>query len=85
MNSIDVENDKPSLSGFIVRELSRVEATSRSGDGSYLKENQLIGLAGIDTRPLVRRIREKGAMRGILSTTDLDDDSLIAKQQLLRD
>ena len=81
VNSIDVENDKPSLSGFIVRELSRVESNYRSeGDlSSYLKENQLIGLAGIDTRALVRRIREKGAMRGILSTTDLDDDSLIAK------
>ncbi|MEC8474921.1 MAG: glutamine-hydrolyzing carbamoyl-phosphate synthase small subunit [Planctomycetota bacterium] len=81
VNSIDIEHDKPSLSGFIVRELSRVESNYRSeGDlSSYLKANQLIGLAGIDTRALVRRIREKGALRGILSTTDLDDASLIAK------
>ena len=81
VNSIDLENESPSLSGFIVREISRVHSNYRSeGDlASYLKQHQLIGLAGIDTRALVRRIREKGAMRGILSTTDLDDASLVAK------
>jgi carbamoyl-phosphate synthase small subunit len=81
VNSIDLENESPSLSGFIVRELSRVHSNYRSeGDlASYLKQHNLIGLSGIDTRALVRRIREKGAMRGILSTTDLDDASLVAK------
>lgn len=81
VNSVDLENEKPSLSGFIVRELSRVHSNYRSeGDlASYLKQHNLIGLSGIDTRALVRRIREKGAMRGILSTTDLDDASLVAK------
>ncbi|MCH1494500.1 MAG: glutamine-hydrolyzing carbamoyl-phosphate synthase small subunit [Rubripirellula sp.] len=81
VNSVDLENETPSLSGFIVRELSRVHSNYRSeGDlASYLKQHNLIGLSGIDTRALVRRIREKGAMRGILSTTDLDDASLVAK------
>jgi len=81
VNSIDIENEAPSLSGFIVRELSRVHSNYRSeGDlDSYLKQHNLIGLAGIDTRALVRRIREKGALKGILSTTDLDDSSLVAK------
>ncbi len=81
VNSIDIEHDTPSLSGFIIREESRIHSNYRSeGDlSSYLKRHQLIGLAGIDTRALVRRIRDKGAMRGILSTTDLDDASLIAK------
>ncbi len=81
VNSIDVENRVPSLSGFIVRELSRIHSNYRAeGDlASYLKEHNIIGLAGIDTRALVRHTRNAGAMRGILSTIDSDDASLIAK------
>ena len=81
VNSVDIENSKPSLSGFIVREESRIFSNYRAeGDlGEYLKHHNLPGLAGIDTRALVRRIRTTGAMRGIISTTDLDDASLIAK------
>lgn len=81
VNSIDVEHEKPSLAGFIVREQSRIYSNYRAnGDLSgYLKQNGLIGLAGIDTRSLVRHIREKGAMRGVLSTTDLNDASLVQK------
>ena len=56
-------------------------ATTRAegGLGDYLKQHNLLGLAGIDTRALVRRIRTAGAMRGIISTIDLDDTSLVAK------
>jgi len=81
VNSVDIENSKPSLSGFIVREESRIFSNYRAeGDlGEYLKQHNLPGLAGIDTRALVRRIRTAGAMRGIISTTDLDDASLIGK------
>lgn len=81
VNSIDLENAKPSLSGFIVRSLSRVHSNYRS-EGSledYLVEHNVPAICGIDTRSLVRHIRTKGAMRGVLSTTDLDDKSLIAK------
>ncbi|MDA8744133.1 glutamine-hydrolyzing carbamoyl-phosphate synthase small subunit [Rubripirellula amarantea] len=81
VNSIDVEHAKPSLSGFIVREVSRIYSNYRAeGDlGAYLQKHNVIALAGIDTRSLVRRIREMGAMRGVISTTDLDDASLVAK------
>lgn len=81
VNSIDVEHESPSLAGFIVREESRIYSNYRAegGLGDYLKQHQIPGLAGIDTRALVRRIRTAGAMRGILSTTDLDDASLIDK------
>ena len=80
-NSVDIENSKPSLSGFIVREVSRIFSNYRAeGDlGEYLKQHNLPGLAGIDTRALVRRIRTAGAMRGIISTNDLDDASLVSK------
>jgi carbamoyl-phosphate synthase small subunit len=46
---------------------------------SYLRRYGIPGLAGIDTRALVRRLRISGAMRGVLSTTDLDDASLVRK------
>lgn len=81
VNSIDVEHESPSLSGFIVREESRIFSNYRAeGDlGEYLKQHGVLALAGIDTRALVRRIRIEGAMRGVLSTDDLNDESLIAK------
>src|SRR5262249_57381160 len=48
---------------------------------SYLERNGIIGIEGIDTRALVRLTRERGALKGILSTTDLDDTNLVAKAQ----
>ncbi len=81
VNSIDVEHESPSLAGFIVREESRIYSNYRAeGDlGDYLKKHNVLALAGIDTRALVRRIRIEGAMRGVLSTVDLDDESLVQK------
>ena len=81
VNQEDIESWKPHLSGFIVRESSRIFSNFRaeSGLGEYLEKHRIVGLAGIDTRALVRRIRTQGAMRGILSTVDLDDQSLIQK------
>jgi carbamoyl-phosphate synthase small subunit len=81
VNQDDVESHKPHLSGFIVRENSRLESSFRSLGrlDDYLQEHGIIGLADIDTRSLVRRIRIKGAMNGILSTIDGDEQSLIEK------
>ncbi len=81
INAEDVESGKPHLAGFIVRENSRIASNFRS-DGKldeYLAKHGIVGLAGIDTRALVRRIRIHGAMKGVLSTIDLDDASLVAK------
>ena len=81
VNAEDVESAKPHLAGFVVRELSRRVSNFRaSGDvDTYLKNAGVVGIQGIDTRALVRRIRSLGAMRGILSTVDLNDASLVAK------
>ncbi len=81
INTEDLESSKPHLAGFVVRENSRVPSNFRaSGDlQSYLQQHGIVALAGIDTRALVRRIRIKGAMKGILSTVDLDDASLVKK------
>jgi len=81
INKEDIESAKPHLSGFIVKEACDVPSNWRSEMSldAYLKENNIIGLSGIDTRALVRHIRSKGAQTGILSTIDMDADSLVAK------
>ena len=81
INREDVESSRPHLAGFIVKEACDMPSNWRSEMSldAYLKENNIIGLSGIDTRALVRHIRDKGAQTGIISTIDLDADSLVAK------
>ncbi len=81
VNFEDVESAKPHLAGFIVRERSRRVSNFRADDhlDAYLARHGIVGLEGIDTRALVRRLRIRGAMNGVLSTVDLDDASLVAK------
>ena len=81
VNEEDVESGKPQLAGFVVRELSRRVSNFRA-QGSlsdYLRVAGVVGIEGIDTRALVRRLRMRGAMKGILSTADIDDAALVAK------
>ena len=81
VNAEDVESGKPHLSGFVVRHRSRVASNFRADGelGEYLTRYGIVGIEGIDTRALVRRIRIHGALKGVLSTVDLDDASLVAK------
>src|SRR5215218_4826147 len=81
INDQDAESRRPWVRGFVVRELSRVVSNYRAGGSleDYLAEHGIIGIEGIDTRALVLLTRERGAMKGILSTTDLDDAGLVAK------
>lgn len=82
-NSEDLENAKPHLAGFIVKENSEIYSNFRAEKSlhEFMAQHGIIGIQGIDTRALVRRIRIQGAMNGVLSTTDLDDESLIAKAE----
>jgi carbamoyl-phosphate synthase small subunit len=83
VNEEDVESARPHLAGFVVREASRVDSNFRSQGrlGDYLARWNVVSSAGIDTRFLVRRIRTGGALRGVISTEDLDDARLVAKAQ----
>ncbi len=83
VNGEDVESHRPHLAGFIVRESSRRASNFRSQGRlqEYLIQHDIVALAGIDTRLLVRHIRTKGAMKGVLSTVDLDEKSLVRKAQ----
>ncbi|MBX6316656.1 MAG: glutamine-hydrolyzing carbamoyl-phosphate synthase small subunit, partial [Isosphaeraceae bacterium] len=81
VNPEDVESGRPWVRGFVVRELSRLVSNHRA-QGSleeYLAAHGIPGIEGVDTRALVRRTREQGAMKGVLSALDLDDASLVAK------
>jgi carbamoyl-phosphate synthase small subunit len=81
VNSSDDESGHPQVSGFLVRELSRIASNFRSECSleDYLARNNVPGIEGIDTRALVRRLRVRGTMTGVLSTEDLDDASLVRK------
>src|SRR5205823_1744975 len=83
INPADAESKKIYLRGFIIRELCSRPSNFRSTQSlsDYLAESGVIGLEGIDTRTLVKHIRTQGAMKGVLSTVDLDDQSLVTKAQ----
>lgn len=69
VNMQDPESDAPKVSALIVRELCELPNNWRSEEtlGQYMKDNNILGLCGIDTRSLTRRIRNLGTMRGIIT------------------
>jgi len=81
VNDVDPESRRIFAEGFVVRELSRAYSNWRAGDSldHYLKNAGIPGISDIDTRSLVRHIRERGSMRGCLSTTDSDEQAVIDK------
>ncbi|MEZ6134120.1 MAG: glutamine-hydrolyzing carbamoyl-phosphate synthase small subunit [Pirellulaceae bacterium] len=80
-NEHDVESDHPQVAAFVVRADSRLHSNFRSQAGlsDYLKQHNIVAISGVDTRALVRHIRSHGAMKGMVSTTDLDEQSLVEK------
>jgi carbamoyl-phosphate synthase small subunit len=81
VNPEDVESRKPFLEAFVVKRLSPVPSNWRCTESldDYLTRNRIPVISGIDTRALVRHIRVKGSMRGIVSLIDHDEESLKRK------
>lgn len=81
VNETDVESRQPWAAGFVVREASRIYSNHRATGSlqDYLKSNEIVGIEHIDTRALVRHIRDKGAMRAGISTEDLEAASLLER------
>ena len=81
VNEEDVESDRIQVKALLVKEYQPYPSNFRSQKslGEYLKETGIPGIEGLDTRALTRHIRLSGAMRGVLSTRDLDPDSLVRK------
>ncbi|MBD3180669.1 glutamine-hydrolyzing carbamoyl-phosphate synthase small subunit [Candidatus Poribacteria bacterium] len=80
-NDQDLESYKSHVEGFIVREYSSYHSNWRASKSlhDFLSENHIIGIQDIDTRALTRRLRNYGVMKGIISTGDQDENSLINK------
>lgn len=72
VNIDDIESSKPQVRGFIVRELCKTPSNWRSAEtlNEYLTKHGIIGIEGIDTRALTRLLRDKGTMKGVISTAE---------------
>jgi carbamoyl-phosphate synthase small subunit len=81
VNLEDVESSRPFVEGFIVKEYWRSPSNwrARQSLGDYLAAHGIPGIEGIDTRALVRLLRDKGNLNAILSTDDLDRDRLVRR------
>jgi carbamoyl-phosphate synthase small subunit len=81
VNDEDAESRRIWVSGYVVRDPARRVSSWRATRSleEELVRYGVVGISGIDTRALTRHLRERGAMRAVVSTTDLDPDSLLAK------
>ncbi|GAB3793659.1 carbamoyl phosphate synthase small subunit [Virgibacillus kimchii] len=79
INLDDFETVTPFLHGLIVKEASRMPSNFRSEESldTYLKENEIPGLAGIDTRKLTRIIRKHGTMKAVMTNMDASPEELV--------
>ncbi len=81
INPDDLQSDSLALRGLVVHDMCFTPSNWRSTQSlpSFLTENGVVAIAGIDTRSLTSHLRDKGAQRGAISTTDLDAQSLLEK------
>ena len=81
INPDDVESDRCDLSGFVIKELSPLVSNHRSTVdlSTWLAEQGVVGIAGVDTRAIVRKVRTEGALAVIVSSIDDDPASLLEK------
>ncbi|MEM0913322.1 MAG: glutamine-hydrolyzing carbamoyl-phosphate synthase small subunit [Planctomycetota bacterium] len=77
VNSGDLESGRPVVRGFVVRELAELASNYRSERSlsAWLAEHGVLGIAGIDTRALTRRLRTTGSLRGVISTVGARSDA----------
>lgn len=78
INFDDIESSSPKVKGFVVRELCQNPSNFRSKKdlNTYLIENKIIGLEGIDTRELTKILRSSGTMKGIIALDNLTKDEI---------
>jgi carbamoyl-phosphate synthase small subunit len=81
INAEDAESRRVYVEGFIVKEYWARPSNWRSEMplGKYLEDAGVVGIEGIDTRALVRHLRTRGAQEAVISSVDLDPDSLVRK------
>ncbi|QBX57689.1 glutamine-hydrolyzing carbamoyl-phosphate synthase small subunit [Nocardioides seonyuensis] len=81
MNDEDQESDRIWVAGYVVRDPARVPSNWRSQRtlDDELRDQGVVGISGVDTRALTRHLRERGAMRVGISTTETDPQALLAR------
>jgi carbamoyl-phosphate synthase small subunit len=82
----DIESGKPQVKAFVVRELARLHSNYRAETGlsAWLAKHGIPGIAGIDTRALVRKLRTQGALRGVVAVGDSPSDAeLVARAKAI--
>ena len=84
VNAEDAESRRVYVEGFIVREYWERPSNWRSEMplGKYLEQAGVVGIEGIDTRALVRHLRTHGAQEAVISSIDLNPESLVRKAKL---
>ncbi len=85
VNEEDFESAKPWVEGFVAREFTATPSNHRAtmGIGEFFRRHGIVAIHGIDTRAVTRKLRIEGSLNGVLSTTDLDDASLVAKAKAI--
>ncbi|MCK9193536.1 MAG: glutamine-hydrolyzing carbamoyl-phosphate synthase small subunit [Nevskia sp.] len=83
VNADDAESEKTQLAGLILREVPRPASNWRSQQNfsDYLREQNVVALAGIDTRRLTRILRDKGAQNGCIIAGSTDEKAALAQAQ----
>ncbi|MDW7649949.1 MAG: glutamine-hydrolyzing carbamoyl-phosphate synthase small subunit [Bacillota bacterium] len=83
VNPDDFESRRSFVRGFVVKEACSNPNNWRTTEtiSDYLKRNDIVGIAGIDTRALTRLIRKTGTLRGVITTEDISDEELLKKAQ----
>lgn len=77
----DMEADHPMIAGLVVRQFTYRYSNLLADESleHFMKRHKLVGISGVDTRRLVRHIRDKGVMNAVISSVELDDERLIEK------
>jgi carbamoyl-phosphate synthase small subunit len=85
-NQADNEASKPYIEGLIVREFSAISSNWRSEQvtDEYMERYSVPVLAEIDTRALVRHLRNNGVMRGVISTKETNSQVLVERARAIR-
>ena len=86
VNPDDTESSSVQVKGLLIRELSPLVSNFRSTEDlhHYLKRQNVLGMEGFDTRALVRKLRIKGSLRGVLSTTCTSATELVTKAKAIQ-
>jgi carbamoyl-phosphate synthase small subunit len=80
-SAADMEAGSPMVAGFIVRDYPRRHSNPQADETleEFMQRHTLVGIAGVDTRALVRHVRDKGVMNAVISSEELDEETLVQK------